>query len=166
MTVWPDDSAARKHLRDLIASKESPIGGYDAFYGNNIGDHPARPSKPVSRMTLGEIYAYQDRLFRSPSLKGTPVGRYQITKATLQDLQKEFDLPMTQVFDAALQDKLANRLFEKNGLNDYFGGIITAQQFQNRLKPIWATIPEFGKQGKLSTEQVQDAISRFPTYRD
>ena len=160
LTVWPDDSAARKHLRDLIGSKESARYGYNGYF--NDGNKAPKPEKSISKMTLAEIYAYQDRLFRSQN--GTPVGRYQITKATLRDLQRELRLPMTQVFDAALQDKLADRLFEKNGLNDYFGGKISAQQFQDRLKPIWATIPEFGQQGKLSTEQVQDAISRFPRY--
>lgn len=162
LKVWPDDSAAKKHLRDLIASKESPIGGYNAFYAENTEKGP-KPGGDVSKMTLGEIYAFQDRLFRS-SHGSTPVGRYQIRKETLQDLQRALGLPMTQVFDAALQDRLANKLFEWRGLNEYFGGKISAQKFQDRLKDEWAVIPEFGQQGKLSTEQVQDAISRFPRY--
>ena len=134
-----------------------------------------RPCLTINRMPAFIRQVVNDARQNAPSIAvravddaadPATVGRYQIRKETLQDLQRALGLPMTQVFDAALQDRLANKLFEWRGLNEYFGGKISAQKFQDRLKDEWAVIPEFGQQGKLSTGQVQDAISRFPRYGD
>lgn len=162
---------SRQGLRDLVASNEASSRGYDSYYGDFRRDHPARPDKPLSQMTLDEVYAYQDRLHRATKEANgqgsTPVGRYQFTKQTLQEAQRRLGISPDHVFDQVLQDALADDLLNRRGFNKYAEGKITAPQFHGNLADEWASIehrdPVSGKYqpGKTTQEDILRAISEI-----
>lgn len=167
---------SRQGLRDLVASNEASSRGYDSYYGDFQRDHPATPDKPLSQMTLNEVYAYQDRLHRATKEKtgqgSTPVGRYQFTKQTLQEAQRRLGISPDHVFDQVLQDTLADDLLSRRGFNKYAEGKITASQFHGNLANEWASIehrdPVSGKYqpGKTTQAEVLRAISGIDRDRD
>jgi hypothetical protein len=172
----PPYSRSRQGLRDLIASNEESIRGYDSYFGDYRPNHPARPDKPLSQMTLNEVYAYQDRLHRATKEKNgqgsTPVGRYQFTKQTLQEAQRRLGVSSDHVFDQVLQDALADDLLNHRGFNEYAQGKITASQFHGNLANEWASIERGDpgsdkyRPGKTKQADVLRAISEIDRDRD
>ena len=151
---------SRQGMRDLIASNEASRRGYDSYYRDDKGGHPARPGKPVSQMTLGEIYAYQDQLLRS-SLKNSPVGRYQFNKATLKDMQKQLGVSDDAVFDQAMQDRLADALLDAAGFQKYASGDMSAAQFHDNIAGRWASV-EYRDTGKTRREPKSPGGKHYP----
>jgi hypothetical protein len=167
---------SRQGLRDMMASNEESRRGYDSYYNDFQSDHPARPDKPLSQMTLDEVYAYQDKLHRATREKdgqgNTPVGRYQFTKSTLQEAQRRLGVSSDHVFDQVLQDALADNLLNRRGFDKYANGEISASRFHGNLANEWASIehrdPVTGKYrpGKTTEVQVLGAISEIDRDRD
>ena len=96
-------------LLDLIAKGEARGGafgtsGYDAVYGGAT----VRPDKDVSKMTVGEVKEYQQKLLRSGA-KSTAVGRYQFihNDGAFGKMAQQAGIKDTDVFDSNTQDKLA-----------------------------------------------------------
>ena len=96
-------------LLDLIAKGEARGGafgtsGYDAIYGGAT----VRPDKDVSKMTVGEVKEYQQKLLRSGA-KSTAVGRYQFihNDGAFGKMAQQAGIKDTDVFDSNTQDKLA-----------------------------------------------------------
>ena len=96
-------------LLDEIAKGESKSGafgtsGYDAIYGGA----KAKPSKPISQMTVGEVKAYQQQLIKAGS-GSSAVGRYQFIKNddAFAKMTAQAGLKDTDIFDSATQDRLA-----------------------------------------------------------
>ncbi|MEY4708196.1 MAG: hypothetical protein RJB58_1919 [Pseudomonadota bacterium] len=96
-------------------------------------------------MTLAEVYAYQDRL--GEEKKYNPVGRYQIQKPTLQMMQRSLGIPSDRVFDAELQDRIADGLLTHRGFEKYVRDEISAAQFHDNLAKEWDAI-EYRDTGK------------------
>jgi muramidase (phage lysozyme) len=143
-----DAAAAQAHY---------PSGsGYDVAYGDK------QTQKPISQMTLDEVAQLQGQMGDH-----TPVGKYQITKGTLGDLEKHFDLPGSEIFSPDLQDRMARRLLETHGFNDYVDGKIDGQRLEQNLAPIWGSLenPVTGKMAggyapRTTMPQFQDALSQ------
>lgn len=105
------DTATGKYapLLDMIAEGEARGGafgtsGYDAIYSGA----KVKPGKDVSKMTVGEVKAYQQQLIKAGS-KSTAVGRYQFihNNGAFGKMAAEAGIKDTDIFDAATQDKLA-----------------------------------------------------------
>lgn len=105
------DTATGKYapLLDMIAEGEARGGafgtsGYNAIYSGA----KVKPGKDVSKMTVGEVKAYQQQLIKAGS-KSTAVGRYQFihNKGAFGKMAAEAGIKDTDIFDAATQDKLA-----------------------------------------------------------
>jgi muramidase (phage lysozyme) len=143
-----DAAAAQAHY---------PSGsGYDVAYGDK------QTQKPISQMTLDEVAQLQGQMGDH-----TPVGKYQITKGTLEDLEKHFDLPGSEIFSPDLQDRMARRLLETHGFNDYVDGRIDGQKLEQNLAPVWGSLenPVTGKTAggyapRTTMPQFQDALSQ------
>lgn len=89
---------------------------YNAVYGN--GKY-GRPNKNLTDMTIGEVVDYQTRFHkngggRSPN---TPMGAYQINKATLLEHAPKALGPnwKEEKFTPENQEKIAKRIYEKQG---------------------------------------------------
>ncbi len=159
-----DFIAQKEGLGDDMARRYHFASGYDIPFG--YGRYGS-PPKPLTQMTLGDIDAYQTALAHSPQNGGhsTPVGKYQITQATLRGLKRDLQLNDGDVFTPELQDRLGREMLRQKGLDKYRTGQITAQDFQNRVAQKWDSIPKSGTghsssgQARATTdEQVQTAI--------
>lgn len=115
--------------------------GYDVPFANG---RYARSAKPLTRVTLAEVDDLQKRMHDNPlnSRGSTPVGRYQIRRATLLGLKSRLNLSDRELFDQQMQDRLAVELLRIRGLDDYMGGKISASTFQRNLASEWASVAE------------------------
>lgn len=120
-------------MLDLIAEAESTPYGYDAV--NTRSTVP--PPKPPSQMTLAEIEAWTAATPRQQHA----IGRYQIIPATLQMLRTELKLKPTALFDPGVQDRMAERLLNQAGFEDFLTGKVEPGAFMDAAALIWAGLP-------------------------
>lgn len=125
-----------KPLLTLIGQHESG-GDYDAVWG---GIRKADfPRKPLTKMTIGEVLAWQDSIDKKYSSEAA--GKYQILEDTLRGCFADFGLKMSDLFDEAAQDKLALGLLRRRGLTRYLEGHISAEAFGQNISHEWASFP-------------------------
>lgn len=120
-------------LQALIQHAESRRAGYDAWHESAA----VPPPKAPSRMTLAEIQGW---------IAATPgqhhaIGRYQIVPDTLEGLIRRAGLPVETLFDAQVQDALANILILDAGYAEFEAGRITPGRFMDNLARVWAGFP-------------------------
>lgn len=118
---------------DLISQAESHAHGYDAVQHRAV----IPPSKPPTKMTLREIFAW---------IEATPnqqhaIGRYQIIPSTLRHLKAKLNLSDDALFDRHLQDRMAVQLLDEAGLDDYRSGLVDSETFMDELAMVWAGLP-------------------------
>jgi muramidase (phage lysozyme) len=84
--------------------------GYGAFTGG--------PQNLVG-MTLDQIDKLQTQMLRNPRnrFNSSAVGRYQIVRTTLRRLRQQLGLKGDELYDEAMQDRLARRLYQQRGNN-------------------------------------------------
>lgn len=129
----PSDREAVYAMLDLIAEAESMPHGYDAV--NTRSTVP--PPKPPSQMTLAEIEVWTAA---TPGQQHA-IGRYQIIPATLQMLRTELKLKPTALFDPGVQDRMAERLLNQAGFEDFLTGKMETGAFMDAIALIWAGLP-------------------------
>lgn len=122
------------NLLNTIAQGESK-GNYNAYFGN-AGNNKI----DFTAMTVGEVLEWQ----ASYVAQGSPssaVGKYQFINTTLKGLLNEMGVNHAERFDANLQDRLAIRLLERRGVQDYALGRISREQLAHNLSKEWAALP-------------------------
>ncbi len=148
-------------LLDFIRSHEAPKG-YGQVWG---GIRPAhRPKRPLETMTVQQVLDWQDsidRLYRSEA-----AGGYQVLEDTLRDHYRKAGLSPTDVFDAATQDRFAVYLLKRRGLDDYVAGVLTAEDFANRLAREWASLPLVSGPNRGRSYYAGDGLNRSLTTAD
>ena len=124
---------------DDVARTHGYASSYDVPF--NYGRY-AQQSKPLTRMTLGEIDELQTRILAHPANRhnASPVGKYQIVQRTLRELKATLGLSDNVIFDQNLQDMLAAKRLEQRGIHDYIDGKISEVEFQRRMAKEWASI--------------------------
>ena len=122
-------------LLNTIAAAESN-GNYDAYYGqaNNA-------TVRFTAMPVKEVLAWQKQFVREGS-PSSAVGRYQFIDSTLQSLVDQLRIDEQEIFNEALQDKLAVALLERRGLHDYVERKISREEFAHNLSKEWAALPK------------------------
>lgn len=105
-----------KNLLDLIAAAEGTDQGrgynetlaYGKFTGGN---------RNLTAMTLNEIMALQGQMLAHPDNKfnSSALGRYQITRQTLQDFMPRLGLKGDHLFDETTQDAIAQAIIKSTG---------------------------------------------------
>jgi hypothetical protein len=127
----------------------------DVVYG--FGDY-ARPSKPISSMTIGEVQNFQKNelipatrgeIGKGPRIGTGAVGTYQIVYGTLRDYAPKVLGPNWRnvPFTADVQDRIAKAIYED--VKD------------RNLKDTWAGLPANrpGAYSNVPWEQVRDQIA-------
>jgi hypothetical protein len=127
----PVDSVAR--LLSLIASAEAGAEGYDAVNQRAM----IRPPKPPTELTIEQIFTWIDE---TPG-QNHAIGRYQIIPMTLAYLVVAEGIPQDAIYSPELQDRLARRLLDKAGLQEFIAGLLPAADFQDKLAYVWAGLP-------------------------
>ncbi len=121
-------------LLALIRHHESR-GNYNAYYTGVS----APPPRNLTTMDVGEVLAWQDRIDRtSPS---EAAGAYQVLEDTLRGLVSKGKVFVSQTFNSATQDDIAEALLERRGLHEYRSGQISAEKFANNIAKEWASFP-------------------------
>lgn len=121
-------------LLATIAMAESN-GNYNAYYGQ-AGNVDVR----FTSMPVADVLAWQKKFVD----KGSPssaVGRYQFIDSTLQSLVDQLRIDQQEIFNEALQDKLAVALLERRGLHEYVDQKISREEFAHNLSKEWAALP-------------------------
>jgi len=141
----------------LNQQKQFGIGTskYDMVY--NYGKSLA-PSKPVSTMTLSELYDFQTNLINATKgkVKGTTlgtsaVGKYQIIRTSLfgsgtaespeeKSWAKKLGLKADTVFSPEVQEQIGMLALKEAGLQSFIEGTRNENQFQDRIANIWASV--------------------------
>ncbi len=131
-----EEDSGKKKLLDFIGQKESGSLGYNALvYGNGTPK-----TADLTGMTLEEVLNYQSGMI-SRGHASTAVGRYQFTKATLQEFAKKAGVNLSEKFTPEIQDKIAGALLDEVGYEKVIAGKMTMDEFQNRLAGRWASLP-------------------------
>lgn len=128
---------------------------YDMVY--NYGDTLA-PSKPVSEMTMKELYDFQTKLINAtkgtvPGTKlGTSaVGKYQVIRKSLfgtgtaekpmkNSWADKLNLKLDTVYTPEVQEKIARLALQEAGYNSFIKGTKTEEAFHDRIANIWASV--------------------------
>lgn len=127
---------AIKHLLDVIRTKEAPKG-YGQIYGGAKG---VPRDTDVSKLTLSGVLDLQDRMLAAGSAS-TACGGYQFIRKTLIATMRAMGLTGSELWDIALQDRMAMHLMKGRGLDKYLAGLIGAEEFCNNLAREWASLP-------------------------
>lgn len=123
-------------LLDLIAKGESG-GNYNAYFGN-----AKNKAVKLTEMTIDEVLKWQDEYVADGS-PSSAAGKYQFIRGTLRGLAKTLGMNKFEVkFSPETQDKMAIKLLEQRGLNDYISGKISAKQFAANIAKEWAALPK------------------------
>ena len=121
-------------LLTTIAEAESN-GNYNAYYGKAGNVDVQFTSMPVK-----DVLAWQKK-FVDEGSPSSAVGRYQFIDSTLQSLVDQLRIDQQEIFNEALQDKLAVALLERRGLRDYVDQKISREEFAHNLSKEWAALP-------------------------
>lgn len=153
-------------LLDRIAEGEGTGGpdGYDTTFGYGRFDPPGW-DKPISRMTLDELDAFQAGLAKRSRISSA-VGRYQINRRTMGDLRKRMRLVGSELYSPEMQDRLGRERLRMARWDDYVAGRITRDQVQERLARGWASVATaegrsyYDQPVGTTSEQIRAAIDQ------
>ncbi len=108
--------------------------GYGAYTGGAVD---------LVSMTLDQIDALQTRMLKHPKnrLRSSALGRYQIIRTTLRMLRKTLDLTGAELFDEAMQDRMACYLLGQRGVDKYLAGRLKEDTLILNLAKEWASLP-------------------------
>lgn len=107
---------------------------------NRLVDTPTHPKRTnLTDMTIGEVLDFQKGMLRAGN-PSSAAGKYQIVSTTLKSLVREGVVKMDDKYDANTQERLADALLERRGLNDFMAGKLPARQFLKRLGNEWEII--------------------------
>lgn len=134
-TMQPSYDIHTADLLNMIAKVESR-SNYNAYFGN-----ANNTEIQFTSMSVGEVLAWQ-RQFVATGSPSSAVGRYQFIDATLQGLVHEQKINESEIFDEALQDKLAVALLERRGIREYAENKISRETFAHNLSKEWAALPK------------------------
>jgi muramidase (phage lysozyme) len=104
----PVSSLVGKSLLDLIGTTEGTDKGRGYNETLGYGKFTGGPVDLVT-MKLSEVLELQKRMLSNPAntFNSSAVGRYQITRQTLQDFMPDLGLDGNTIFSPAVQDKIA-----------------------------------------------------------
>lgn len=128
------DPTAYAPLLGAIAKGESG-GNYNAYFGN-----PASSEIRFTEMTISEVLEWQANYVKQGS-PSSAVGKYQIVNTTLAELVDQLGVDRGELFNPAMQDRLAIALLERRGAREYIARKLTHRQFAASIAKEWAGLP-------------------------
>jgi muramidase (phage lysozyme) len=109
-------SAASRAFFDLVGKAEGTDKGRGYNETLGYGAYTGGP-RNLTSMSLDQIRELQDKMLANPAntFNSSAVGRYQITGQTLDSLKQQLGLKGNELFDPAMQDRLATTLMQQRG---------------------------------------------------
>jgi hypothetical protein len=127
----PAPDARTAGVLAFIGALEGPRGYDDYFRG--VSEPPPRP---LTTMTVNEVQAWQARI--DAKSRSEAAGRYQIIRETLAMLKARMGLSGDELFDAALQDRMAIELMARAG---WHPDRRDHEALADALAKVWAALP-------------------------
>ena len=124
-------------MLDLIGSIEAPEGYNQVYSGVRVN-----PPRPITSMSVGEVLAWQRQA--SKTAVSSAAGRYQVIRATLQEMVDQGVVSSDARFNARTQDRIGRHLLRQTG---YRAGE-TSPAVANRIADIWAALPQVSGPGR------------------
>ncbi|MCJ2042524.1 hypothetical protein MKK55_26775 [Methylobacterium sp. J-059] len=121
-----------KAVLDYIAECEGTAGAPNGAYAVSL-DYgrwlPDGKEQELTKLTIDQIDELQTYMLANPmnrarygnGIGSSAIGKYQIVRATLRRLKKRLDLTGSELFDEAMQDRLAAELVRGRGANTSLG---------------------------------------------
>jgi len=120
-------------------------GNYNAYFGH------IDASEDLGLKTIADIYKKQNEMLKADP-RSSAIGRYQVLRATLFDLQTKLKIPATALFTPEMQDRLALQLLVWRGYDEWKDSRITDEEFAHRLSMEWASLPDPDNDGRSHYE--------------
>lgn len=128
-------SAMREHghpILDLIAEHESN-GNYNIAYGGKTHN--------FTSMTINQVLEWQAQI-KADGAPSTAVGRYQFLNTTLSELRDKLHLSGDELFNEAMQDRLAVALLDRRGYTKFLCAQMDEATFMRNISKEWASLPK------------------------
>lgn len=119
-------------ILNLIKSHEAN-SNCNVAYGGKTYD--------LTKMSVRDVRALQEDLVNNGS-PSSAMGCYQIIRSTLDYATKKLKLTGDELFDEALQEKMAITLLRKRGVDKYLNGTMELKDFVTELSKEWASLPK------------------------
>lgn len=142
-----------KPLLGLISQAESK-GNYNAYFGN-----AGNKSINFTKMSISEVLDWQGEFVKNGS-PSSAVGRYQFLNTTLLDLVDSLGVDKSTRFNESTQDKLAIKLLERRGSEDYVNDDISKNKFAANLAMEWASLPKVAGENPNQSYYQADGINK------
>jgi predicted kinase/muramidase (phage lysozyme) len=156
----PDQDPAVENLLSLVGRLEAPKG-YDQVYSGSV----IRPPRPLTTMTINEVLAWQDANVAGGAASSA-AGGFQIIRKTLRASADQLGLKGDELFDAAMQKRIAVHLMRGRGLDDWRAGRISDQAFANSLAGEWAALPQVNGPKAGASVYQNDGLNKALTDPD
>ena len=160
VTLAAEDDPAVDNLLRLIGKVEAPKG-FDQVSSYAV----VEPPKPLTQMTINEVMAWQASNTAAGG-KSHAAGRFQIMRPTLGEMRDRLKLTGNELFDAAMQKRLAVELMRVEGLEDWRAGRMSDAEFGNRLANRWAALPRVSGDGAGASVYAGDGLNAAGTNVD
>jgi muramidase (phage lysozyme) len=111
---------------------------------------------PLTDMPIRDVLAYQSHMIANGHAS-TAAGKYQILKKTLRSLVNEGVVSLDDKFSPDTQEKLADALMERRGMNDFLEGKISHSAFLRNLGDEWEAIKKFSRTAEKVLKALEEA---------
>ncbi|MBN9333879.1 hypothetical protein [Devosia sp.] len=158
---------------DLLGKSEGTAKGrgYNETlaYGAYTGGH-----RNLVTMTLADIDELQRAMLVHPAnrLNSSALGLYQIVRKTRVEIEQKLRLRPTDLFDEAMQDRMACYLLGKRGIDQWLAKTMSDVEILNSLAKEWASLPTSkgighynGQRASVSVSEVLDALAQVRQRR-
>lgn len=122
-------------LFNVIGKAESG-NNYNAYYSKARNEEDPR----LTDMTVDQVILWQKGFVQAGS-PSSAAGRFQIIRKTLKGLKTKLRLSGSELYDAAMQDRMARELLRQRGIDDYLSGLTDLVEFGNSIAKEWASLP-------------------------
>ena len=159
VTVTPDYSSVGPggDLLNIIAQAESGAN-YDTVFSNSRITTKEYLGKDLSACTITEVLQWGDHSTDVLGSASSAAGKYQIIRSTLRSLVAEGAASVDEVYNAEVQDRLANALLRRRRIAQYIAGSITEARFAINIAQEWASMPVCSRtQGKFRMVNAEES---------
>lgn len=142
VTVTPDYTSVGPggDLLNVIAQAESG-SNYNTIFSNSRISTEEYLGKRLTDCTITEVLQWADHSTDTLGSASSAAGKYQIIRGTLRSLVSEGAASVDELYNAEVQDRLANALLKRRKIDQYIAGSITEARFAINIAQEWASMP-------------------------
>ena len=177
----PEGLKNQRSIKPYSSINKEIISPYDMVYGYK---RYLTPFKPVSSMTLKQLFTFQNQLIRKTKGKisgktsankgSSAVGKYQILRDTLfgkngtaekpgvDSWADKLNLKAADKFTPAVQEKIARLALKESGYNNYLNGKKSKANFLKGIAIRWASVADLSGTNPSGQDTATSAQSLMP----